>query len=134
VGRRIVADLARDGVTVAAGRGLYHEGDSFTGSQLHTVGWKALFPETPLKTGDLVLRRWVVMPRWCAHATMGRWRPVREFIYPTKNPLKLMDNAGSAGFYASVWGALPFTFSTGPWERYVLFEVSAEDKSPTERG
>jgi hypothetical protein len=50
-------------------------------------------------------------------------RRIAVFDYPTHFPIKVMDMQGSAGFYASVWGALPFTFSNGPWERFHLFEV-----------
>jgi len=45
------------------------------------------------------------------------------FTYPTWFPIKVMDYHGSAGFYASVWGALPFTLSTGPWEQFHIVEV-----------
>ena len=27
-----------------------------------------------------------------------------------------------------VWGALPFTWSTGPWERFRLYEVQGDEK------
>ena len=50
-------------------------------------------------------------------------RELDRFEYPMATPLKVMDFSGSAGFYASVWGALPFTFSTGPAERFRLYEV-----------
>jgi hypothetical protein len=48
---------------------------------------------------------------------------IREFDYPSCFPIRIMDNKGSAGFYASVWGALPFTFSNSPLERFHLYEV-----------
>jgi hypothetical protein len=123
VGRRIVQDLARDGVTAGGDRALYYTGDSFTGSLLGYAGWKAYFPGSPLKPGDLILRQTVVMPPWWFQAPPSRVAAVYE--YPARWPLRLMDNAGSAGFYASAWGALPWTFSRGPWERYVLLETLA---------
>jgi hypothetical protein len=52
-----------------------------------------------------------------------RGRLVATYEFPSRFPLKVMDYNGSAGFYASVWGALPFTWSRGPWERFRLFEI-----------
>ena len=64
------------------------------------------------------------MPRWWFSVFRERLGPVKEYVYPADGPLRLMDMDGSAGFYATAWGALPFTFSTGPWERYRLWEVT----------
>lgn len=126
VGRRIVRDLARDGRVPGAGRRCFYAGDSFSGSLLGYAGWEALFPSTVLKPGDWVLYHQVVMPAWW-------FRPagvsvVASYAYPSRWPLRLMDNQGTAGFYASAWGALPWTFSRGPLERYLLLEVSSEKK------
>jgi hypothetical protein len=99
-------------------------GDSFTMSYVRRDGWIPCFPETELKVGDLILAKEVTMPQhWLArrHVRLQR-RAV--FSYPTNWPLKVMDYQGSAGFYASLWGALPWTISTGPWETFDLFEVA----------
>jgi hypothetical protein len=50
-------------------------------------------------------------------------RLVMSFDFPTKFPLRVMDNPSDAGFYASAWGPLPFSVATGPWERFHLFEI-----------
>ncbi len=102
----------------------FYLGDSFTMSYLKRDGWVPCFPETELRVGDQVLAKEVTMPLvWFARKPV-RVRIVDTFEYPSFLPLKVMDYAGSAGFYASVWGALPFTFSTGPWERFRLVEVT----------
>ena len=132
VGRAIVRDAARDG-WAAPGRRLFYGGDSFTGSLLGYAGWKALFPTTELETGDLVLHQEVVMPRWWFSLFRGRIELVKEYVYPAGVPLKLMDMEGSAGFYASAWGALPFTFSRGPWERYRLWRVTGPGRGKSPR-
>jgi hypothetical protein len=103
----------------------FYLGDSFTMSYLKKYGWVPCFPETELKVGDLVLSKEVTMPLvWFARRPY-ELQPVVEINYPSRFPIKVMDYSGSAGFYASVWGALPFTFSSSPWERFKIYEVTA---------
>ncbi len=120
--RRIAADVARDGLLATGRRGIFL-GDSFTSSYLKTVGWEPGFRKTPFLPGDLVLKQEVIMPPWWFRPPANALRPLAVYAYPSRWPLRVMDNRGSAGFYASAWGALPFTFSFGPLERYTLFEV-----------
>ncbi|OVE78234.1 hypothetical protein BVX98_00760 [bacterium F11] len=107
----------------AGGAGHYYMGDSFTMAYLRSEGWIPWFPGTEFEKGDRILTKTVTMP------PIYRWREkvdlklIKTFEYNTRYPLKVMDFRGSAGFYASLWGGLPFSFSTGPWERFVLFEV-----------
>jgi hypothetical protein len=142
VHRLVRADVVRDGWEAAGGRRFYL-GDSFTGSVLKDAGWETAFPETEFKPGDLVLARQVVMPAWwfrlvrleSAHGPdgpglfartdgPGQFEIVKVYEYPWAFPLRVMDNDGAAGFYASVWGALPFAASKSPLDRYVLLKVT----------
>ena len=127
MGRRVVRDLARDGRGPGVGRRCFYAGDSFTGSLLGYAGWQALFPSTALKPGDWVLYHQVVMPAWWFRPSGAR--VVGTYEYPCRWPLRVMDNAGAAGFYASAWGALPWTLSRGPLERYLLLEILADGKT-----
>jgi hypothetical protein len=120
--RLIALDTARDG-WVASGRACYYLGDSFSSSHLRYAGWRPAFQDTPLKPGDLVLHQEVVMPRWWFRVGANHFRLVKTYDYPSRFPVRVMDNRGAAGFYASAWGALPFTFSRGPLERFLLLEV-----------
>lgn len=120
--RRIANDVDRDRILSTGRRGIYL-GDSFTSSYLKTVGWEPAFKTTPLKKGDFILKQEVIMPPWWFRPSGILLRPLAVYEYPSRWPFRLMDNQGSAGFYASAWGALPFAFSMGPLERYVLFEV-----------
>jgi hypothetical protein len=120
--RRIVEDVSRDGWQ-AQGRRCFYLGDSFTSSYLKYAGWQPAFPDTKLLPGDLIVRQEVIMPAWWFRAEARRLRAVKTYEYPSRFPVRVMDNRGSAGFYASAWGALPFTFSQGPLERYTLLEV-----------
>jgi hypothetical protein len=108
---------------VQGGERHFYLGDSFTMSYLKEAGWTPAFPETQFKPGDLVLSKDVTMPlAWFFHKNL-RGRLIATYDFPSHFPLKVMDYQGSAGFYASVWGALPFTWSWGPWERFRLFEI-----------
>lgn len=108
----------------------FYLGDSFTMSYLKAEGWVPCFPETVFQKGDWVLAKEITMPLvWFAHKPI-LIKQLARFDYPSSLPLKVMDYQGSAGFYASVWGALPFTFSTGPWERFRLFEIVDVKKEP----
>lgn len=120
--RRIARDLLADGWRDRAPR-CFYLGDSFTGNDLKAAGWETAFPETAFAPGDLVLLREVVMPPWWFRPAPGRFQVLKAYEYPSRFPLRVMDNRGAAGFYASVWGALPFTFSRGPLERYTLLRV-----------
>jgi hypothetical protein len=124
--RLIREDLRRDGLPAAGGRSFYL-GDTFTGGQVKDDGWEPAFPETAFRPGDVVLRREVVMPPWWFRPDPARMRLLKVYDYPSRWPVRVMDNRGAAGFYASVWGALPFTFSVGPLERYSLIGVTGGD-------
>ncbi len=124
--RLLVAQLKAQGFS--GGPRHFYLGDSFTMSYLRSEGWIPCFPETTFEVGDLVLAKQVTMPLvWFARKPV-KFREVGRFDYPSSFPLKVMDFSGSAGFYASVWGALPFTFSKGPWERFYIFEVVSVEK------
>ncbi|MBI4395778.1 MAG: glycosyltransferase family 39 protein, partial [Elusimicrobia bacterium] len=129
--RRIVADvnaLSLKGSPMPSRR-CYYLGDTFTGNYLKEKGWLTAFPGTTFAPGDLILRRHVVMPPWWFRPEPGRLAVLSVNDYSSRFPLRVMDNDGSAGFYASVWGALPFTISRSPLERFTLFLVlpSADD-------
>lgn len=120
--RRIVKDTRADGLPTAIRR-CFYLGDSFTDSYLKAAGWRAVFEKTQLVPGDLLLHHGVTMPRWWFRPDPGRFRVLKIYEYPWRFPLRVMDNRGAAGFYASIWGGLPFTFSREPLERYVLLEA-----------
>ncbi len=119
--RLVPAELEKAGYT--GGERHFFLGDSFTMSYLKRTGWVPCFPETEFKKGDWVLAKEVTMPQVWFYRKPLVLKEIAKFNYSTRFPLKVMDNQGSAGFYASVWGALPFTFSNSPWERFHLFEI-----------
>jgi hypothetical protein len=125
--RLLTAELRQQGFSRGARH--FYLGDSFTMSYLREEGWIPCFPETDLQPGDRIVAKEITMPLVWFHRRPLELREVARFDYPSHLPLKVMDYQGSAGFYASVWGALPFTFSSGPWERFHLIEVVGIKKS-----
>jgi hypothetical protein len=121
--RLIVQDTARDN-WLAQGRRCFFLGDSFTGSYLKCAGWLPAFEDTPLEPGDLVLHQEVIMPRWWFRVSRQKFRLVKTYEYSCRFPVRVMDNQGAAGFYASAWGALPYTISKSPLEKFSLLEVT----------
>ncbi|MBV9080670.1 MAG: glycosyltransferase family 39 protein [Elusimicrobia bacterium] len=121
--RALVADLRAGGFT--GGPRHFYLGDSFTMSYLRAEGWSPCFADTRLEPGDWILASEVTMPLVWLNREPVTLKPLVSFDFPTRFPIKVMDYAGSAGFYASVWGALPYTWSRGPWERYQLYQVVA---------
>ena len=103
--RTMGARLLANGI--AGGERHFYLGDSFTMSYLKEYGWTPAFPETEFKPGDLVLSKDVTMPLAWFFQKHLNGRLLATYDFPSDFPLKVMDYNGSAGFYASVWGALP---------------------------
>ena len=122
-GRLIAEDIRHAAPSPPSGR-KFILWDSFrAGDLLKTDGWQPAFPETEFRPGDLLLRPEVIMPPWWLAQRRPALAARAVFDYPSVFPLRVMDNHGAAGFYASAWGPLPFTLSRSPLERYVLYEV-----------
>lgn len=118
--------IARDIKTVKTDRG-YFKGESFIGvsAYLKEAGWKTVFPESILKVGDYFLEGTISSPTvWMFPPKIeGKLRYLRSFEYRSWIPLRIMSVPASAGFYASCWGALPWSVSRLPIERYNLYVV-----------
>ncbi len=63
------------------------------------------------------------MPPWWYKAAASDQRGIKAYRYESMLPLRVMDNLGGAGFYASVWGPLPYAVSQSPLENYRLYEA-----------
>ncbi len=97
--------------------------EDFTMTYLLRQGWKPVNDPLKLSVGELVVATSVTLP---IHWFLRTHPPVRlaaSYEDSSHFPVKVMDASSGAGFYASAWGPLPFTFSTGPWERFYLFEI-----------
>jgi 4-amino-4-deoxy-L-arabinose transferase-like glycosyltransferase len=127
---RLVRDLRASGLDKAAPGRRFYLGDAFTMSYLKKEGWSPTFRGLRFEKDDYIITSEVTMPlKWFITQPM-KLEPLAEFNYKTRFPIKVMDGKGAAGFYASVWGALPFTISSGPWERFVLYRVAEVEAAP----
>jgi hypothetical protein len=82
--------------------------------------WKPAEPGQMLASGDVA-----VVPSRTIHQrflpAMKHPAPVARFERSAWNPARLFDFAAHAGFYGSIWSPLPFSFSRGPVEVYVVY-------------
>lgn len=106
----------------------YYLADTFDGSQpyLEPLGWQNVFPNQTFHKGDLFLRAHYRKSSWWKMTHMDRFRPVWTYEVTSRNPLRVMDVPASAGWYASCWGALPFTWTDHPLERFDLYQATAD--------
>jgi 4-amino-4-deoxy-L-arabinose transferase-like glycosyltransferase len=78
---------------------------------LERSGARALtWRDDRLRPGDLVAVAHGTSPRNVPSDLWSRSIRVREIPLVLEWPLRLMDRGGWAGFYASAWGMLPYTF------------------------
>ncbi len=103
----------------------YYLSDTFDGSQpyLGPLGWENIFPYESLKPGDLLMRPLFRRSSWWKMDHPERFKRLMAFQFDSALPLRVMDIPASAGFYASCWGALPYSFTRDPLERFELFQV-----------
>ncbi len=105
----------------------FFKGESFVGvtAYLKENGWHTTFPNSTLRPGDLFLEGTISSPTvWLFPPKIeGKLRLVKEFKYKTMLPFRVMSVPDSAGFYATCWGALPWSISELPLERYKLYVV-----------
>jgi len=118
IGPRLVHD-----VSVLSGR-RYYWGNDFSGFcyYLKMAGWQAYDPRIPLKPGEFLLvpRNFNVQgpPRFLTGSGL---RLLGTQSYWVSSPLRTFSLEDSAGWYSASWGALPYSFSTGPAETFYLY-------------
>ena len=123
----VVTDLARRLAARIAPRmgGCYYLGDTFSAypEYLGPQGWKAAFPDQTYQPGDLIVAAYYRQSSWWRLPDTLVRRRVRTISYTSWLPVRVMDVPDSAGWYASCWGALPFTLTSHPLERYEIDQV-----------
>lgn len=112
-------------------KGRYFLGDAFVGytPYLEATGWKAAFPGDDLPIGSLLVRNEFTAPSWWSTPGTEGHELLGSVVYDASFPLRVMDLPASAGFYASAWGALPFSFSRRPWEVFHVYRVSHDTQT-----
>lgn len=104
----------------------FYLGDTFSGypAYLAPLGWKSAFPGEHFQSGDLLLRSRYRTSSWWKLPDRIHLQPVGEEEFPCRLPLRVMDVPDSAGFYASVWGSLPYVITEHPLEQFELDRVA----------
>jgi len=107
----------------------YYLADTFDGSQpyLGPLGWQNVLPHQKFNRGDLFLRAYYRKSSWWnVDEELKHFRPVMTLELRSRNPIRVMDVPASAGFYASCWGALPWTITNHPLERFELYQAISQ--------
>lgn len=120
---KVRRDLAADGVPPS-----YFKSVAFIGltGYLKAAGWRTVVPgDDVLVPGDYFLQGAIASPVvWFGDPEIrGRLKLVKIYEYKSPLPLRVLSIPASAGFYATSWGALPWSLSTLPLERYRLYVV-----------
>ncbi len=109
--------------------GWYYLSDTFDGSQpyMQPLGWASALPDQSYKKGDLLLRAYYRKSSWWnIDDKLPNFKLIYQVDMRSRNPIRVMDVPASAGFYASCWGALPWTITPHPLERYQPFQAIIE--------
>jgi len=104
----------------------YYLGDTFFGFEpyLAPLGFEAAFPNQVFKSGDLLLKANYRMWSWWKIPNPERFEVGLYWRFGSHNPLRVMDIPSGAGFYASAWGAMPWTLTfEDPLERFDIYRV-----------
>ncbi len=97
--------------------------EAYTMTYLAKEGWKPVSNVHQLRPGDRILTTEVSLPLFWFFRERVPMRLIGTVQMPSRFPVRVMDSQSAAGFYASAWGPLPFSFSKGPWEQFDLFEI-----------
>jgi len=108
--------------------GCYYLGDTFSAypEYLGPYGWQASFPNQAYRLGDIIVSAHYRQSAWWRLSDTIVRKRVGTVVYPYALPLRVLDVPASAGWYASCWGALPFTITTDPLEQYEIDQVVAQ--------
>lgn len=83
--------------------------------------WTPAQPNQEIEKGAIVVVPWRSLPgAFFPHISNPSY--LKKWIYTIPLPLRTLDTRSYAGFYGSIWGPLPFSFSTAPAEVYTLIE------------
>ena len=93
--------------------------------------WKPINPgETPAP-GEVAALPGRQLPKAFRPNVEGL-RPAASFIYRSPIPIRLQDGPTGAGWYGSIWGKHPLSFSMDPVEVYFLLTPPTADTVPTD--
>jgi hypothetical protein len=124
---------AREFAAIAGQSESYYGGEWGFRYYFGRAGFRQLTPDNQhLPVGSLLARPSLALPYELSKAAVAASKPLLQRTYKLKNPLRLLDNQSTAGFYSTYWGKLPFSLS---WESQEtieirLFQSSVDRSSP----
>jgi hypothetical protein len=104
---------AHDFAPIACREESYYGGEWGFRYYFGRAGFRQMPPnDQPLPVGSLLVRPAVALPYELGREALAGSRRMQLRKYKVKNPLRLLDVYGTAGFYSTYWGKLPFSFSS----------------------
>jgi len=120
-----LASQVESRLPVSAASRRYYLGDTFSGfrAYLQDMKWEAAFPDQSFQKGDVLLFARYRLSAWWRLPDSAYWERVGSIVFQNSCPVRVMSIPSSAGWYASVWGALPYVFVREPLEDYRLLRL-----------
>ncbi len=90
------------------------------------------WPSVNMKAGDIFITPEVNTNLIVPFALAGQMKQLNEITIQDPIPLRLMGSSSipnQAGFYSSVFGFLPYTLSSSPLDRFLLFKIQKTPKA-----
>lgn len=75
------------------------------------------------KKGSLLIVPFLPVPQKIHQGVIGELRLIEGKYIFAKNPLRTIGASANAGFHLNMYGILPYSFSTEPTERVIVYEV-----------
>lgn len=97
---------------------------------MESKGYKYLTStDTSPAEGDLIVQpmfmEWPLAPSLTSRMHLIEITDVQWSV-----PIRVMNFEGSAGFYGSYWGLLPYTFTSLPLEKFKIYQVGPDNFKP----
>ena len=128
---------AREFTAVAGRSSAYYGGEWGFRYYFDRAGFTQMPPNGErLPSGSLLLRPRLALPYKISRSALRASKLLHRRTYKPKNPLRLLDNESTAGFYSTYWGKLPFALSWKDLEtiEFRQFGNPADSSAPASLG
>jgi hypothetical protein len=92
--------------------------------------WTPIAPHERPRDGDVIALSVRQLPS-IFRPNIDGYEPAAAFPYSSPLPLRLQDGPTGAGWYGSIWGPKPFSFTRAPSEIYLLLTPRTTRSAPT---
>jgi 4-amino-4-deoxy-L-arabinose transferase-like glycosyltransferase len=108
----------------AGGNKLWFSSEFGVRYYMERQGFEELAAESVLNEGDLIVLPLLAGSDIPTSEQGSRLQLVDDIAPGALSPLRITDHRAGAGFYGSRWGLLPYSFSTGSIEEYLIYRVA----------